>query len=737
MNVPFFHRVDPAFIDRVERAFRLASEAALRKWGFSPSIPERGGAGLKPGSQLAKRIGRSAKALLYPILLFVIGFADPSFAQVKGAPNKGARGNELPHQPLQQHVATQPGGAKLGRQEITGDVIGMHDLSPGGGSPIQGARPGSCTYCHVPHSGNGDIAPLWNQQLSKASYTTYTSTTVKNMGNQQMPLASDSGLCLSCHDGTVGVADTVLFGQIPTQGNWLQGDNFTTQLQSSHPFSLVKPLQDNVDLISTLVSQGKTGDPTGAVQLIQGNVECTSCHNPHVQAIDKISMTFLVRDSSAGQMCLACHDPTRTTLGGQNQVNPLTGWTLSAHAMAQNTVSGQANLGSYGTVGANACISCHLPHNATGAVRLLRQPNELDCAACHSGGNNLSPAAPNIFAEYNKIGHPFPNGTNQHDASEPAVLQNNRHATCVDCHNGHASQVVSSFNIPPLMRVSQAGVEGVQADGVTVVNPAVNQYENCLRCHGYSSGKGGGIGTSPYGYLPARASSDPLNVITQMNVSAKSSHPVMHVRSSGLPQPSLLPTMLDFSGGTAHGRTMGSQVFCTDCHNSDDNREFGLSGPNGPHGSRWWHILERDYEDSQAPAGPGTAITVNLNPQPNLSVNGPYGMCAKCHDLNVVMQPVSWTYHNNHVYTDGFSCSTCHTAHGMTSTSGNPTGLRMVDFDTNVVGQDTDPNGARWPISYDSGAKTCVLMCHNTAHDPGGGIRRLAGQQNNGTMRRR
>jgi predicted CXXCH cytochrome family protein len=611
--------------------------------------------------------------------------------------------------------------ARLAVGQITGDVIGMHDLTPGSISPIQGPRPGSCTYCHVPHSGNGNLAPLWNQTLSTATYETYASTTYVNKGNQQMPLGSISGLCLSCHDGTVAVADTVLFGQMPTRGGWLQGDNFGTQLQTSHPFSLVKPLQDDIDLISTLVTTGKTGDKTGKVRLIHGDVECTSCHNPHVQAIDQISMNFLVRDSSSGQMCLACHDPTRTTLGGNNQVNPMAGWAIGIHATAQNKVSSQAKLGSYGTVAGNACISCHAPHNAAGTVRLLRGNNEADCAYCHSGGSNISPAIPNIFAEYQKISHPFPNGSNMHDAAETAVLNNNRHATCVDCHNSHGSQQVTSFNIPPLIRISQTGAVGVSVDGITVVNPAVNQYENCLRCHGYSAGK---IANPIYGYLPSRSSSDPLNLIPQMNTSAKSSHPVMHARSSSFPQPSLLTTMLDFNGGTTNGRSMGSQIFCTDCHNSDDDREFGGAGPNGPHGSKWWHLLERNYQDSQAPGGPGTLITVNLNPQPDLSVNGPYGICAKCHNLNVVMQTTSWAYHNTHVYTDGFSCSTCHNAHGMTATSANPTGVRMLDFDLNVVGQ----NGAL-PISYSQSSNSCVLQCHNTAHDPGGGIHQVSGPQ--------
>jgi hypothetical protein len=52
--------------------------------------------------------------------------------------------------------------------QITGDVIGMHDLSPGSTSPITGARPGSCTYCHAPHSGLASGQALWNQTLAQA-----------------------------------------------------------------------------------------------------------------------------------------------------------------------------------------------------------------------------------------------------------------------------------------------------------------------------------------------------------------------------------------------------------------------------------------------------------------------------------------------------------------------------------------------------------------------------------------
>jgi predicted CXXCH cytochrome family protein len=492
-------------------------------------------------------------------------------------------------------------------------------------------------------------------------------------------------------------------------GSMASPDVFGTNLQGSHPFSLVLPMKDAVDLVSSLVGQGKTADPTGAVKLVLGNIECTSCHDPHVQAKDPISQNFLVRDSSNGQLCLACHDPNRAMSG---KVNPLAGWATGIHTTATNKTIAQANVGSYPTVAQNACLSCHMPHNAGGAARLLRGPNEQDCLACHAGGSNLSPGISSIFGEFAKIGHPFPSGTNSHDAAESLVLNNNRHATCADCHNGHASNQVTTFPPPPLTRASQTGVAGVNiSDGISAVNPSVNQFEGCLRCHGTSAGKS----VNPaFGYLPVRAvaAGDFLNVIPQFALTSTSSHPVTHVRSSGLPQPSLRANMLNLDG-VSQGRSMGTQILCSDCHNSDDNREFGGSGPNGPHGSKWAHILERRYEFSQAPA-PGQLIT-NTFPNPDLSVNGPYALCGKCHDLNQVMANTSFSEHSRHI-NDGFSCSACHTGHGMGSASGSISGERLVNFDINVVA----PNGTN-PVSYSRATSSCSLTCHDHAHSQLGG----------------
>ena len=600
---------------------------------------------------------------------------------------------------------------------IPADALGMHNLSVGGGSSIttQGGNAG-CVFCHAPHSGMGGATPLWNQTLSSQSYTPYTSTTSKQQGASQPLLGRSSSLCLSCHDGTVAVGQTAAYGTVAMAGKWNAQDVLGTDLRSSHPFNLVLPIKDAPDLVAALVAQGTTADPTGKVKLINGNVECTSCHNPHAQSTDPVAQNFLVRDSSNGQMCLACHDPNRVVNG---QVNLLSGYPNSIHALATNQVAQAANIGPYPTVAVNSCVSCHQQHNANGPARLLRaatpsapgvDPSTQDCITCHSVAGNISPAIPNVYAEFGKTGaHLLPAGTNMHDEAETAVLNNNRHATCVDCHNAHATNPTTTYSAPPGVRPPEASVTGVSAsDGTTALTPAINEYEICFRCHGTSTGQQ--VLPLKYGPLPTRLVfvGDPLNLVPQFSATATSSHPVTHTRSSPFPQPSLRTSMLNQNGTESTSRLVGNQIFCTDCHNSDDNREFGGTGPNGPHGSTYPHILERNYVISQATT-PGTAVN-NLMPTPDLGAQGPYAMCAKCHDLTIVASASSWMYHSQHI-ADGFSCSVCHTAHGIGVANGSVTGERLINFDVSVVA----PNGTA-PITYNRGSNTCTLTCHNHAH---------------------
>ena len=157
------------------------------------------------------------------------------------------------------------------RAQVSADVLGSHNLSFSGTSPVKGGLD-PCLYCHVPHSGvQNTNGALWSQTLSTQVYKTYGSTTLHNTTQQPM-LGGDSSLCLSCHDGTVAVGQTQPYGQIQMSGSMYPADKFGTDLQGSHPFSLKTPLVDAPDLVQSLTTSHTTADPLQVVKLINNDV---------------------------------------------------------------------------------------------------------------------------------------------------------------------------------------------------------------------------------------------------------------------------------------------------------------------------------------------------------------------------------------------------------------------------------------------------------------------------------
>jgi predicted CXXCH cytochrome family protein len=587
------------------------------------------------------------------------------------------------------------------------DVLGVHDFSSTA-SPMHGPNANACSYCHIPHRGLNNT-PLWNQTLSTQPYGLYTSGGTQNVPTQPV-VGKTSVLCLSCHDGTVAVGQTVALGTLNMTG--AMSSAIGTKLESSHPFSLQLPIKDAAHLVPELAGSQSVPDPTKSVRLIDGNIECNTCHDVHNQNIDKKSPEFLVRDNANGQICLSCHTVVARTVATRSNV--LAQWPTGIHAKSTAQVAVKAGLGNYMNVGETACGACHATHNSTGAGLLRKAVDALpnidgtsqNCLNCHNGSDNMVQPLPNVQADFQKIGHPLPDANNPHSSSEPTLMNRNRHATCADCHQAHAANATTSFGPGPALRPSQNGAAGVSVDG-SILLTATNQFEVCLRCHGSSTDK---QSLAAFGYLPARGLStgDPLNLIPQFGPTAISAHPVMR-DSTMQSQPSLRTEMLDIAG-TTPTRPMGTRILCTDCHNSDNNREFGGTGPNGPHGSKNTHILERRYEASQVAAGaaPGSTV-VNLFPNPPLdpASGGPYSLCAKCHDLTNVVSNSSFGEHAKHI-SQGFSCSVCHSAHGVPAGSAGLSGQRLVNFDVNVV---APSNGV---LSYSNG--TCTLVCHSKTH---------------------
>ncbi len=139
------------------------------------------------------------------------------------------------------------------------------------------------------------------------------------------------------------------------------------------------------------------------------------------------------------------------TVSGQN--NPLSQWS-DEHPRAQPATRSQTGPCWAVTrmVAQNACISCHMPHNSLAGARLLRGPvpsvNNMDsatqnCITCHAGGTNISRRPfPTCTRSLRRLRIPTRWELIRTIRTKRRLLNNNRHATCVDCHSPHASQAV-------------------------------------------------------------------------------------------------------------------------------------------------------------------------------------------------------------------------------------------------------------------------------------------------------
>lgn len=161
-----------------------------------------------------------------------------------------------------------------------------------------------CIFCHTPHNAEPAV-PLWNHELSSATYTEYTSPTMD--ATPVGPLGGGTGisnLCLSCHDGTVGLGSLVNNGPggPPINQNVVLTGNadLGTDLSNDHPINiyydadlvalddeLIDPTMIDVDLF------GPNGD----------ELQCASCHDAHDDTIEP----FLVKSNNGSELCLTCH----------------------------------------------------------------------------------------------------------------------------------------------------------------------------------------------------------------------------------------------------------------------------------------------------------------------------------------------------------------------------------------------------------------------------------------------
>ncbi len=308
------------------------------------------------------------------------------------------------------------------------------------------------------------------------------------------------------------------------------------------------------------------------------------------------------------------------------------------------------------------CASCHTGHGVLNTP-MLPDDKETFCYRCHGPLSRVETAkgdrilgrdveVVDIQREFEKpYGHYVENkGVHRYDEILPETDPSApRHVECGDCHHHH---LVSAEN-------RMAGVSGIAVDGSTV--PEVSkEYELCFKCHSKSAN------------LPG----DQTDKAEVFDISSQSYHPVM-APGRNFDVPSL-----------SFPLTPSSMIKCTDCHNNED-----ALGPRGPHGSRYEHILARNYYDNDGPEGPSR-----------------YALCYGCHRRESILGNESFPYHREHVSVLSVSCRTCHNSHGSLMNS------HLIDFDNISI----RPSGSGILEFIDFGEKAgqCFLTCHGKDHDP-------------------
>jgi hypothetical protein len=243
--------------------------------------------------------------------------------------------------------------AFAGLEARTGVNGSLHDMNTyvGGTDDVYGRV---CVFCHTPHNADitvGEAAPLWNHELTAATFLPYEWATPENATLVIAdPMVGPSRLCLSCHDGVVAVdqhgpavpfaGSASLSGGRGDIGN--TGDLFG--LTDDHPigFSYVDAVnarnvadgagnlkEEVVPVTEFFATAIDTNQPAGTYNVVtrEGSrqiqdvlyggeiMTCASCHEVHnkenvVQLAGTNGVTpnyFLYGLESESLICLSCH----------------------------------------------------------------------------------------------------------------------------------------------------------------------------------------------------------------------------------------------------------------------------------------------------------------------------------------------------------------------------------------------------------------------------------------------
>lgn len=177
-----------------------------------------------------------------------------------------------------------------------------------------------CQPCHTPHHADASAqgAPLWNHEITSASFSQYSSATMNATVGQPSGVTK---LCLSCHDGTVAVDSFSGTSGTWYVGGWRGKGLIGTDLSRHHPVSFrYDPNLATADggLHDPETTPSGLGGTISQDLLRQGRLECVACHDVHVSRAtyctdchpgggDYVETVSLWKPNTRSALCLTCH----------------------------------------------------------------------------------------------------------------------------------------------------------------------------------------------------------------------------------------------------------------------------------------------------------------------------------------------------------------------------------------------------------------------------------------------
>lgn len=579
----------------------------------------------------------------------------------------------------------------------TSVVDTVHNLSISGPGTVKtDMEDRVCVFCHTPHNSKPKT-PLWNKDFDEAKiYTTYESTSFSLV--TAPPPQGPTRLCLSCHDGTIAL------GQLKTSEQVLpfNTSNYALSvigedISDDHPVSFSYTASSNPELNSTL--------PQGLIFYENNVIHCSTCHDAH----DDTNDMFLRINNKYSQLCVACHSDIigfntsahNTDLSqwlGTPEVDPDPWPHNQKHTPANQWI----------TVQENSCQNCHTPHNAPGAQRLMMHAQEENncMLACHNGKIGTTDIA-SAFSAAKISKHNVAALSGVHDPNEPITVTSTQHVECEDCHNSHVALDDGLTPVAPSVSSKNKAVTGVDYLGGELTE-ASNEYEICFKCH---------ASTNQITPTVQRVV-DKRDIASEFAPSNPSYHPVVEETTN---TSSDVPSLGKTPYAIANNVTVGSRIYCTDCHDNNESPKIGGSGPKGPHGSVYTPLLRENY----------------VTTYPTLEDTLNYALCYRCHDRqSLIDDSINNTYgtspgHYGHVFQRQTPCSVCHDPHGVQDAdiTDDDSHTHLINFDTTyVTPHPADPLGSGVPYFTDNGlfkSGSCTLTCHDPlgnvkVHEPGG-----------------